>query len=489
MNNGPGNIRRFIPVVSLVLALAASIFTCLKILRYGLVPGGDARRHAAKAMTNKEYTDVVVLRPGYTMDHSPGWDWLLRWLHRHVDWNEDALISFSVAVCLGCITLAPALFFRRPEAWLAALLAEMVAIPDLMGRLTQGRPYLITEGLLICLLLSWARQRDTKPAWPKLILTCIAFALSSWIHGTWYLWALPLAAFFLARWHREGLCLTACWAAGSFLGALLTGRPIEFLRQAFFIAATVYQEKAPSWLLVGEFQPSAGEFGTLMLLAAVFIWRRWQLRGAPSLFDQPLFWLIAMGWVLGFQADRFWADWGVPAAMVWMAAQFNDIVSASWELDSEPRLAVCALVAAALFLDATSDLGGRYSRSLREGFADFTQPQMRGWTPPGDGIFYTADMAFFYNTFYRYPDGNWRYILGFEPALMPQEDLQIFRNIQWNQFAWEAFKPWAAKMRPQDRLEITGHAQPEVPPLEWQYAGNSIWVGRLPQSAPTAAPR
>jgi hypothetical protein len=483
INNGVAQIRRFIPVVSLVLSLVTSLFICLKIVRFGLVPPGDARRHTAKAVTSKEYTDVLVLRPGYTMDHSPGWDWLLRSLHRKLGWNEDALISFSIAGCLACILLVPAALLRRPEAWLAALLAQMVAIPDLMGRFTQGRPYLVTEAVLICLLLGWAREPQAMPGWPKMALTCAGFALSAWLHGTWYLWGLPLAAFFLARSWRAGICLTVCWAAGTFLGALLTGRPIEFLRQALFIAATVYREHAPSWLLVGEFQPSAGEFSTLLLLAAVFIWRRCQSRGAPPLLGQPLFWMMATGWILGFQADRFWADWGVPAAMVWMASQFDEIMATSWDFDSEGRLAICALVSAALFLNATSDLGGRYSRSLREGFVDLSQPRLQGWAPAGGGIFYSADMAFFYNTFYRYPEGNWRYILGFEPALMPPEDLETFRKIQWNQFAWEAYKPWIAKMRPQDRLEISGRVQPELPELEWEYAGNGTWIGRLPHPA------
>jgi hypothetical protein len=377
--------------------------------------------------------------------------------------------------------LAPIAFFRRPEAWLAALLAQMVAIPDLMGRLTQGRPYLISDAVLICLLLGWGREPQATPRWPKLALSCAAFAISAWMHGTWYLWALPLAAFFLARCWRAGICLTACWIAGTLLGALVTGRPIEFLRQALFIAATVYGEHAPSWLLVGEFQPSAGEFGTLVMLAAVFIWRRSQSQAGRSLFRQPLFWMIAMSWILGFEADRFWADWGVPAAMAWMAAQFDEIMAAAWTLDSAGRLVICGLVCMALFLNSTSDLGGRYSRSLREGFLDLSQPQLEGWTPPGDGIFYSADMAFFYNTFYRYPGGNWRYILGFEPALMPSEDLRIYRNIQWNQFAWQTYKPWIAKMRPQDRLEISGRVQPELPELQWQYAGDSIWFGRLPR--------
>ena len=154
-------------------------------------------------MTGKEYTDVLVLRPGYSMDHSPGWEWLLRWLHRRLGWNEDALISFSAAGCLACILMAPAVLLRLPEAWLAAVLAQLVAIPDLMARLTQGRPYLVSEAVLICLLLGWARD-PAKPGWPKMALACGGFALSAWMHGAWYLWGLPLAACFwrvVARWN------------------------------------------------------------------------------------------------------------------------------------------------------------------------------------------------------------------------------------------------------------------------------------------------
>ena len=43
-------------------------------------------------------------------------------------------------------------------------------------------------------------------------------------------------------------------------------------------------------------------------------------------------------------------------------------------------------------------------------------PELKGWMPEKGGIFYGADMTFFYNTFYKNPDGDWRYIVGFEPA-------------------------------------------------------------------------
>ena len=167
--------------------------------------------------------------------------------------------------------------------------------------------------------------------------------------------------------------------------------------------------------------------------------------------------------------------------MVWLAAQFDDAMKIWWERAPGRRLAACCLLAAPLFLLASSDLDSRYSRSLHEAFADGRRPDMKGWMPEEGGLFYSADFSFFFNTFYKNPDGNWRYVLGYEPAIMPEEDLKIFRNIQFNQYAWEAYQPWVKKMRPQDRLEISGGAEPVLPPLQWHQARGGIWIGRLPR--------
>jgi hypothetical protein len=43
------------------------------------------------------------------------------------------------------------------------------------------------------------------------------------------------------------------------------------------------------------------------------------------------------------------------------------------------------------------------------------------------GIFDGAHMECFYNTFYKNPTADWRYILGLEPALMPDAELKIFQ--------------------------------------------------------------
>ena len=474
-------LRRYVPLVCWLMAVATLLLIPFKIVSYGCVPGGDMRRHVAKAFTEKQYPQIVVLRPGYTVDHSPGWEWLLRFLHQRVNWEADALVAFSIVSMMLFVLLAGLPWLRRPEAWLGALLAQLLAVPEFMTRLTQARPYLLTEGVLIAVLFTWTINRLEQPSWKKLALTTMAIAVSVWMHGGWYLWVLPVGAFFLARCWREGVGLTVCWIVGVAVGALLTGRPLGFLTTNLLMAADVIREGVPQWMLVGEFQPSAGEFTTLVLLAIVFLLRKEANR---HLLRSPLVWMIAVGWILGLRADRTWADWGVPAVLVWLAIQFEAIMEGWWNDVSFKRLAIGGLVALPLFFQSTSDLDRRYTLSLEDVFLDTSDASLQGWLPEGSGIFYSADMGLFYNTFYRNPRAPWRYLLGFEPALMPDEDRRIFRQIQRSHGAPGAYEPWINKMRAADRLEISSPSQPDLPHLEWHHAAGNIWIGRLPGTTP-----
>jgi hypothetical protein len=490
-------------------------FISLKIISYGYLAPGDARRHVAKAFTDKPYTEIIVMRPEYKMDHSPGWEWLLTGLHRTMGWGADELMSFSVISMMLCVFLAPLPWLRRPEAWVAALLAQMIAIPELMTRLAQARPYLLTEGILIALLFAWSREEKQMPSRLKLALTSVGIAVSVWVHGAWYLWALPPVAFLLAGQRRAGLLLACCMGAGTLAGATLTGRPVEFLKQALLIAASISEEKVPQWLLVGEFRPSYGEFTTAVLVGLVFLWRRQQMKASqssrqtmainrpltPALYPSegarelpnsnldlsgsagsadPAFWLIVICWILGFKADRFWADWGIPAVLVWLTLQFQEGMTEGWKASHPKRLLACGLLAIPLFLHSTNDLDRRYTGSLSESFLDAEEPGLQGWLPEPNGIFYTAHMDFFYNTFYKNPRANWRYILGMEPALMPTADLRTFRDIQVSQYSFKAYAPWAEKMGKADRLAIRCSGQPPLSQLEWTNAVGDVWIGRLP---------
>ena len=232
------------------------------------------------------------------------------------------------------------------------------------------------------------------------------------------------------------------------IGAIFTGQPLAFLYGALYMAASVYREHLPNWMLVGEFQSSAGEFSSLLVLVSVWLWRKTQNKHLSPLFLQPVFWMIVIGWILGFFANRFWADWGVPALLVWIALQFDDAMPEFSRDDSGRRLVVCGLILLPLYLSTTSDLGRRYTASLDEVFLDAGDPKLEGWLPGKNGIFFADNMQFFYNTFYRNPQAQWRYITGFEPALMPAEDLQVYRNIQRSRGADDSYEPWIKKLRP-----------------------------------------
>jgi hypothetical protein len=109
--------------------------------------------------------------------------------------------------------------------------------------------------------------------------------------------------------------------------------------------------------------------------------------------------------------------------------------------------------------------------------------------PEKGGIFYDVDMFFFYQTFFKNPNAEWRYMVGYEPILMPAEDLMTYQNIVWSNRDPRAYQPWVDKMRPEDRLAIRpgNIPPPQVLHLEWNFV-RGLWIGRLPrgQSAPTA---
>jgi hypothetical protein len=386
-----------------------------------------------------------------------------------------------MALVVLCV---PLIWMRHPEAWLAAVLVQMIAIPDLMNRWVQGHPYLLTEAILMALLFSWSKEQNRQPPWWKVALTCAGFALSVWMHGAWYLWVLLFAAFFLAQRWRTGLWLAGCWLVGTIVGALLTGRPLAFLQGAVFMAKCIYEEHAPKWLLVGEFQPSAGEFSTITVLAIIYLWRQRQPKTSAPLFSQPVVWMIVINWILGLTADRFWADWGTAAALVWMSGEFDQAMPTLWNATSLHRLIACGCIALPLFLDSTNDLGRRYTACLTEPFLDGSNPKLKDWMPGPGGIFYADNMQFFYNTFYKNPQGDWRYIAGFEPALMPPDDLKVYREIHSSEGSAESFQPWIKKMRPQDCLAVTRPSQPDLPALEWKEGAHGLWIGRLRPPAP-----
>ena len=242
--------------------------------------------------------------------------------------------------------------------------------------------------------------------------------------------------------------------------------------------------------LASEMQPDAGDLNTVFFLCGLLALRRLTGLNAPSFLRDPVFWLVCLGWTLGLKVGRFWEDWGWPALMVLVVCDVQLLLASRLALDSFRRLGLACGVALVSFLAITSDAGSRWTYNLTSQYLTADNPDLDGWLPEKDGILYSADMMVFYQTFYKNPTADWRYILGFEATLMQREDFEIYHKILWNNGDSKAYMPWLKKMKPADRLVIRGgrSSPPNLPQLEWNYGVSGTWIGRLPGHPPGGAP-
>jgi hypothetical protein len=482
-------LRRYVPLAVWTIVLAVIILIPLKIIGYGYLPGDDALRHAAKAVSGKTWSDILVLNPVYKMDHEFGWNWLLAHIHQWGNCDAESLVIFSVVSMFILVNLAGMALLKRPEAWLAALLAAMI-LAVIPMRFTLGRPYLITLSSLITILYLWRLHRGTLPNKKVLVLFIILSAICTFFHGAWYLWVLPIASFFLAGEFVWSIALGICWVTGVVIGSLLTGHPIEYPLQALQLAFLAVGAHETQRTMASELQPFNGDPLTLVALAGLLILRSFSKVNCVPLWRDPAFWLACICWMLGFKVARFWVDWGWPALMVLVAWDLQLLMEKQLEADSLKRLGLVCVLAGATYLAVTCDFSSRWTRSLTDTFLTEDNPDLQGWMPDKGGIFYTVDMSLFYQTFYKNPHGDWKYMLGFEPTWMPKEDFEIYQKILWNFNDGKAYKPWIDQMTQADRVAVrgAGNGTPDVPGLEWKYGVSGIWIGRLPRTNSVIVP-
>ena len=474
---------RIVPLVVISLCILVALFISLKIISYGYIPGDDAMRHVAKAISGLDWDKILVIREDIKMDSHPGWHTILTILYRATNCSADDLMAFSIVSLFLIFCLMPLFFMERPEGWILALLAVSIVSREFIYRLTLGRPYIFTMSTVLIFGFLWPRFRNKRIHWPSVILLTLFIAVSIWVHGLWYMFALPMACLFAAREWRSGVIFGACAGMGIIIGASFTGRPFLYLGQILSHGVHSFDSHAVTRMLVAEFQPSDG---TPLMVAAVLAMLGWRaLRSSWSIrtIDNPLFFLGIAGWVSGLLVWRSWLDWGIPAISLWMALEFQDFFIKTIGRYSWRRVGVVFFAGLMLFLLATSDLGGRWTNNLTNDYISSENPDTAPWLPEADGIVYSNDMTIFYQTFYKNPRARWRYILGFEPTWMRPDDLAIFRNILWNHDAFKSFEGWVKKMHPQDRLIIRypSEKSPAISGLEWYYAATNTWIGKLPK--------
>ncbi|HEX4350228.1 MAG TPA: hypothetical protein VH251_07565 [Verrucomicrobiae bacterium] len=483
------SMRRYVPLAVWVIVLMTLLLIPLKVLKYGYIPPDDALRSAGKAVSGKTWQQVLVLNDVYKMDHEYGWSLLLSKIHTACNADADTIVIFSVVSLFMLVGLAAVPWLRYPEVWLVSLAMAMVTVM-IPFRFLLGRPYIITISALLSLLLLWRRFGPGNPKpWMMAVMTGLITA-SVYFHGTWYLWALPVVAFFLAGQFRWGFTVAGCSIAGVFLGCLLTGHLIEYPMQAVKVLFLATGKHLTERTLASEMQPLNGDVNALFILGGLLLLRRLAPLSAPPLLRDPVFWLVAMSWVLEFKVGRFWEDWGWPALMVLVACDLQLLLSSRLVYDSFRRLAFAGGMALVAFLSITSDVGDRWTYNLTTQFLTADNPDLAGWMPESGGILYSTDMSVFYQTFFKNPTGDWRYILGFEATLMKDEDFQVYHKVLWNFGDVKAYQPWLLKMTAADRLVIRGSrgSPPHIPQLEWNYGVSGIWIGRLPGHHQGGAP-
>jgi hypothetical protein len=335
--------------------------------------------------------------------------------------------------------------------------------------------------LLALLLAGWERLRGERPPWLAWSALTFGFALVSWVHGNWYLWLLPLAAFVAVREWRAAARIAAAFTVGTLVGALATGEPRAFLAQAVSHLFWALGSTDQTRLLAIEFQPGGASPALLVAVALLLLWRRGGTGGnrrAPG--ADPAFLVAATSAILALAVARFWTDWGLPALLVWMTRQLEGAWS-DWASNAARRLLALGLAATVLVLAVTTNRNDRWSNLEGERHLRLDDPTLAGWLPEPGGILYSSSMGVFYDTFFENPHAPFRYVLGFEPGLMPPADLAIFRAIQRGERADATFLPWAAKLRPIDRLVVARQSggQPQIGGLDWHSPFSGVWIGRL----------
>lgn len=474
---------KIIPIAALSIAIWFIVLVPFRIIGYGFLPPDDAMRHSAKAISGKDWNQILVLRDNIKMDSHPGWHAILNFVRQSMKWDAHLLVLFSVIYLFLLFALAPLPFLRYPEAWLTSFALAAMVSPWWLFRLFLGRPYLFTMACLAVICFLWPSLKERKIQYRTVILLTFLVAASTWIHCSWYLFLIPIVSLFLARQARAGIVMTASSIIGIWIGACLTEHPVLFLKQTLTHLFLAFGTHDAEYLLVGEFRPGLADTNMLFVVLMVLIWKALRGKKIREAIDNPVFIIAAITFVLGFFSRRFWYDWGMVAACVWMAQEFEEFLSEHVNIYSLKRLAITGVSAIVLYMAITADVNSRWTSVKPRDRLSAEDQAQKPWLPGPGGIIYSDSMEVFYQTFYANPHGNWRYMLGFEPALMPKEDLEIFRNIQRNNGAYHFFTPWVKKMRPEDRLILKGNSEqrPKIPDLEWNYVALGTWIGRKPQ--------
>ena len=125
-------ISRFVVIVFVAIVFAMLI--PLKILSGGYLPYDDALRHAAKAVSGKDWQDILVVREELWMDSHPGWHFFLEKIHSVFGVEQDFLVAFSIFFLFCMVVITGIVCVKFPEMFFLSLIpAKILEYPAQTG--------------------------------------------------------------------------------------------------------------------------------------------------------------------------------------------------------------------------------------------------------------------------------------------------------------------------------------------------------------------
>ncbi len=474
----------------LIVIILMFLYIPFKIISYGWTPEDDALRHVAFSTINAKWSDIVVMDEKYDADHNAGWHTILKFLYNYCNFQKEDLMIFSVVSLFFLLNICGIIVSPLPISWCLSLLIILNTEPVFLFRTLLGRPYILSCAFTLLILRLWTinnledEKGLLKSKYFIYSLTILLISLCIWIHGSWYLFLIIPFSLLLSGRFYDAFKLSLLIIISTFIGAFLSGDFYKFLYYHTFATFNIFNEQTYNWILVTEFF-SGMHTVNWSLFTAFIIWLsvykcNYKLE---ELSNDSCFIMILLCWLLSIWVMRFWTDWGVIALLFWLSQKLSGVIKNIGCLKkTRVRYCLSIFIVVSLILCFTNDSKGKFTKSsINNSPIDFyneeTLDRLKGWEPQEGGIIYSNNMCCFYQLFYEYPNAKWKYILGFESAIMPKEDLKIYRKIQVNGFE-EDFLPWVNKMTEKDRLILTSELT-AFPQLEWIRGSRKWWIGRL----------
>ncbi len=471
-----------IPLAVLMLGVAVVFFLPFRIIGHGYAPMDDSLAISAKVASGKSWNEILAIRPEVNLDrhYQPGWHFLLSVGKTLFSLETEGVLLFSVVLMWSLVALVSLFYFRRPEAFLASFLLFGLLDIDFIYRLLVGRAFGFTMFALISFWALWTQVVEGRRLRVTLAAIGLLAAGATWVHGAWYLLALPVGATLLSGNWRASARFGGAVAIGVFVGALITLHPFEHLwHQAHNLLGVIFKSDSLQ-NPVGEFHPNPVGvplvlFFSVHMLMRLFI-RNWK---GVSL-THPAFLLGLACWVLGLKVARFWYDWGMPSMVFWYALELQKVLEIRVNYTAWRRLVFSLLLCVAFFTALGHNQNNRWSVNTTLDYAYLKKSNAyQNWLPGENGLVYANTMGVFFNFSHLFPQKSWRYVLGLESAHMYPEDVQVYRAYRMNKDL-RALRPWADKLRPQDRLILFSRSgkPPPLPQLEWQFLPPQCWIGK-----------